>query len=397
VTAAVAEPEGNPVRVGYVCAGTVPVFGSKGESIHVQEMARAMTRSGAEVDLVAERVAGEPPVGFERVRVHRIPRARVPDRRDRERAALAANDAVVEKLAELGPFDLVYERYSLWSYAGMKYARAAGVPGILEVNGPRVEETAARGDLIDRAAAEEVAVRAIEASTAVVAVSEEVARYVREKVAGDDRVHVVPNGVDPRRFPDGLLERRRSVPRPFTVGWVGWFRPFHGFDTLIDAFAEVRKRREARLLLVGDGPRREAVEGRLEALGLRDAAEVCGSITPSEVPAQLVRMDVGVAIYDPALQSHASPLKVLEYLAAGLPVVASGASQLEHLLDHGERGLLCAPDDPGALAVLIERLAGDERLRHRLGAAGRRHVLTHHTWDQVAGRVFELAGLTVRR
>src|SRR6266487_4285673 len=74
-----------------------------------------------------------------------------------------------------GPFSFVYERYSLWSFAGMEFARATGTPGLLELNAPLIEEQTEHRGLIDLPSAQRVAERALSAATALVAVSDEVA------------------------------------------------------------------------------------------------------------------------------------------------------------------------------------------------------------------------------
>src|SRR6516164_2663454 len=160
------------MRVAYVSADLgVPVFGRKGCSIHVQEVVRALGKLGAHVDLFTPRDEGEPPAGLETVRTHLIS---VPRGKDaaREQAALAANRDLRVTLQREGPFDVVYERYSLWSYAGMEYAKDTNTPGLMEVNAPLIEEQAQYRVLVDRAAAEQAAARAFAAATALLAVSE---------------------------------------------------------------------------------------------------------------------------------------------------------------------------------------------------------------------------------
>src|SRR5258705_550398 len=94
------------------------------------------------------------------------------------RLKLCARSAVPSGLIPTGPFDLVYERYSLWSFAGMEYARAAKTKGLLEVNAPLIEEQAEHRGLVDRSGAERVAAQVLESASALLAVSEEVARYL---------------------------------------------------------------------------------------------------------------------------------------------------------------------------------------------------------------------------
>ena len=118
------------MRIAYVCADPgVPAYGRKGGSIHVQEVVRALIRHGEQVELLSSCVGGDPPAGLEAVARHALPAGSGTDRAAREQAALAANGSLRIVLQRTGPYDAVYERYSLWSFAGMEYARATGVPG----------------------------------------------------------------------------------------------------------------------------------------------------------------------------------------------------------------------------------------------------------------------------
>jgi len=176
------------MRVAYVCADPgVPIFGRKGCSIHVQEVVRALKAHGALIDLFALRVGGPPPPGLEDVAVHELPLGAAHDAAARERAALRANHAFRRALARaVAPFDAVYERYSLWSFASMRFAREACIPGVLEVNAPLIEEQAEHRTLCDRATATRVATRTFAAAHTIVAVSKGVADYVT-RFPGIDR------------------------------------------------------------------------------------------------------------------------------------------------------------------------------------------------------------------
>src|SRR5207249_4346059 len=149
--------------------------------------------------------------------------------------------------------------------------------------------------------------------------------------------------------------------------------------------------RETRLLIVGDGPERESMVRNLSARGLLEAAYLVGSVPWSEVPGMLASMDVGVAPYPDLSRFYFSPLKVYEYMAAGLPVVASRIGQLEKLIQDGVNGLLTAPGDAAELAMTLERLRAEPELRARLGKAARATVLREHTWDGVVERILDLA------
>lgn len=382
------------MRIAYVCADPgVPVFGQKGCSIHVQEVIRAIRRQGAWVELFAARFDGEPPADLAEVPVYRLPEPPKGNLAAREQLCLGANAALFAALEVAGPFDSIYERYSLWSHAGMAYARASGIPGLLEVNAPLIQEQAQHRGLIDYHGATQVAQRAFGAATALLAVSQEVATYLEGWPVASGRVHVVPNGVNPERFPAVVQPARPCRPGTFTVGFVGSLKPWHGLPVLVEAFAMLHQRNaDVRLLIVGDGPEQGSLRTALSGRGVLAATELAGAVAPDAAPGFLASMDVAVAPYPPQPNFYFSPLKVYEYMAAGLPVVASRIGQLAELIRDGANGLLCPPGDPVALAEALERLRRAPELRTRLGQAGRATVLQNYTWRAVAQRIFQLAG-----
>lgn len=388
------------MRVAYVSSDPgVPVFGRKGASVHVQAVLRELVRAGAEVHVVTTRPGDDTPDDLRGVVVHRVPVAPNGSTAGRERALQDADARVGDLLGALherAGIDLVYERYSLWGTAATAWAAADGVPSVLEVNAPLVAEQRTHRELVDEAAAERCVRAAVGAATAVVAVSGPVAAWAADRAGEDpEKVHVLANGVDTGRIvPAAGRCWGRQETTAFTVLFVGTLKPWHGLDVLIDAFAGVRARvPDARLLLVGDGPEREAVLARADTLGVADAVEHAGAVAPSEVPALLHRADVAVAPY-PALDDfYFSPLKVYEYLAAGLPVVASAVGELPDALEHGDAGVLVPPGRAAALADAIVALAHDDDRRAALGARAREVAVERHDWSAVVRRALGFAGV----
>jgi len=181
------------------------------------------------------------------------------------------------------------------------------------------------------------------------------------------------------------------------VGFVGSFKAWHGLSVLIEAFGRLRLTcPDTRLLLVGDGPERCSLLADLSARGLLEATHLTGRVAPHDVPGLLASMDVAVAPYPQRRHFYFSPLKVYEYMAAGLPVVASRIGQLRRLIDDGVTGLLCPPGDADALTSALDRLRTNPQLRLRMGRAARARVLGRYTWAAVATRILELAATEMR-
>jgi glycosyltransferase involved in cell wall biosynthesis len=347
----------------------VPVFGRKGNSVHVQEVIRALQRRGASVELFASRFGGDAPSDLEGVRVHPLPEIPKMDAQQREQAAFASNESLHQALENSGSFDLIYERYSLL-----------------------IEEQLEHRGLYDEALARRVAATVFRDASALLAVSAEVGLYLEaQQPDACHKIHVIPNGVNPSRFPLHVMPSISKALDSFTLGFVGTLKPWHGLSVLVDAFTVFSRRNPAaRLLIVGDGPERSWLETTLEERGLLEVTHLTGAVDPSDVPGLMVAMDVAVAPY-PALEHfYFSPLKIVEYMASGRAVVASRIGQIPELIEHDRTGLLVEPGNVEALIAALERLQLDFGLRQRLGHAARDFVLEYHTWDAVVNRFLAL-------
>ena len=387
------------MRVAYVSMDPgVPAFGVKGCSVHVQEGLRALARQGLHPTLFTARPGGSPPADLAHVPVRTLPRPPEAAPDVRERATYSANGVLAEHLAEHEPFDLVYERYALWSFAAMEAGRAASIPTVLEVNAPLIDEQARHRTLTGVGGARAASRRAFASADVILAVSGGVADWLEGFAEARGRIHVVPNGVDADRVRPGLPPAWVTPDDTYVVGFVGSLKPWHGLSVLAEAFAHVHHTApHTRLLLVGDGPEREPVLAQLDALGVRDAVHVAGAVSPADIPGWLSAMDVAVAPYAEATDCYFSPLKVFEYMAAGLPVVASRVGQVAEVLEHEATGLLVEPGEADTLAEALNRLRHDPLLRMRLGATARATVLMRHTWAAVFQQVLMLAGLDPQR
>jgi len=373
------------MRIAYVCAdGGIAVFGDKGASVHVTAMAAAFQRIGCGLHLLcARRGNGVADYPVEQVTADPSPPE---DRAARERGHIATAAAIEARLLALHrdwPFDLIYERYSLWSTAGVRAARHLSVPVVVEVNAPLVTEQAEFRSLVLADEARAIEAEVFGTADALAVVSDELVPYVTARGAPGGRVQVIRNAVDTRHFSPAVpAARPADIPdHAFVVGFSGSLKAWHGLETLLPAFRALRERLpEAHLLVVGEGPRKAWVEGYAAGAGLAAAVTLTGWVSHADLPALIARMDVATAPYPAAEGHYFSPLKLFEYLALGRPVVASRIGQCAQILTGTDAALLVPPGDAEALTAALLRLAQDPGLAARLArnaaTEGRRHDWT---------------------
>jgi glycosyltransferase involved in cell wall biosynthesis len=374
------------MRVMYLNADPgVPVLGHKGASVHVRELARALVRAGAEVVVAAPRVEPEGDVLDAPVVLEPI--APVLPKSLKEpadvRAAMSAQAGEVLQLARANPVDGIYERLSMFSDAGVRAAADLGVPHVLEVNAPLRDEAARFRTLPHAELAAEVERSVLSSTSRVLVVSEPLVAYVTAGGAARAAVEVVPNGV----AADVPVATSRDGSPTFTVGFAGSLKAWHGIEVLVTAAERaVAAAPGLRLEVVGDGPLAHLLDESALPAG---RMSLLGALPHRRTLERIATWDAGVAPYLPLDDFYFSPLKVLEYMAAGVCPVASALGELPELLGGGARGVLVPAGDAPALADALVALAGDPAAAHTLGAAAREHVVAQRSWDYNAGRVLE--------
>jgi glycosyltransferase involved in cell wall biosynthesis len=293
--------------------------------------------------------------------------------------------------------DVVYERYAFGNAGGLQAARALGVPLVLEVNSPMVLELSRTRGLSFPGLARRMEDHVFRSADIICAVSGVLADMLVEMGVERSRILVTPNGVDLPDFDHpnpagarvslGLEEpngRRGEGPAGPVLGFVGYLRDWHRLDLVVEAMVRPALL-GAHLVIIGEGPAVPALEEQARSLGLADRLHLSGSRPHGEIPALLPAFDVGLV---PAINPYASPLKLHEYMAASLAVIAPDQPNLREVLTDGRDALLVPPGDGEALAEALERLALTQGLGARLGAAARRTVEDRDlTWEGNARRV----------
>ena len=397
-------------RVLYVSGDRgVPVRGQKGASIHVRALIEAWRESGVESRVVTTSSGpsqGEAPaadVHEARAGVFLTNLAKGLVRLTGsgpalERALLRIADNLAllraaRTCARSWRPDIVYERYALSSIAGSLLARRLGIPHILEVNAPLAdEEDRFRGLSLPRLT------RRLERwvmcrADLVIVVSPPLEEHARRLGVPPERIRVLPNGVDTRRFsPARDRERVRArlgLDGAFVAGFAGTLRPWHGVAHLIRGFASAASTQaNMKLMIMGDGPERATLESLAREVGVAERVAFLGAVPHSEMGDHLAACDVLCAPYGPIEGFYFSPIKIAEYLACGRPVIASAVGHLAQTLDESRGAVLTAPGDEDAIGRALLSLARDPKRREALGAAAASSVWT---WSDVASAVLREA------
>jgi glycosyltransferase involved in cell wall biosynthesis len=296
-----------------------------------------------------------------------------------------ARRGAVARLASALKPDVIIERYYNFGGEGMAAAAGVGATAVLEVNAPVIDHPGSRKRLVDRALVVEPMRRWRERMCRQADLIVTPSAAILPPGTPPAKVAVLEWGADTENFRPGVAGTLPYDRPPVTLAvFAGAFRNWHGAVHLARAIRELRAqgRADVGALFIGDGP--ELPRVRAEAAGL-DGIIFTGAIAHDRMPACLASADIGVAPFD--VGAHAplglgffwSPLKIFEYMAAGLPVVAPAIDRIPSLVGHEREGLLYQPGAAGALAAALARLT-DTNLRERLGHAARDRAVREYSW-----------------
>ena len=363
---------------------TVP--GTTGGSIHVAAVASGLAALGHEVHVLTgggrgSRPAGphwhdvRPPLGARHLRMLRAP--------------------VIAQIArDLRP-DVIIERYHNFGGESMRAAREARALLVLEVNAPVIDHTGSVKAAVDRLLVVRPMRRWRDRQCRAADLLVTPARAILPAWVAPERVLEIEWGADTDRFRPGTppAPALRRGPADTIAVFAGAFRRWHGAIHLVDAIEILRARGNGRVraLLIGDGPERAAVQAA--ATGVAGVV-LTGAVPHDDMPAWLAGADIGVAPFDvaahPALaiEFYWSPLKIFEYMAAGLPVVAPDIPRLRRLIEHGREGLLYDPSEADGLANALDRLR-DPVVRQAMGIAARERAVAQYSWAAHCQRLSE--------
>jgi len=216
-----------------------------------------------------------------------------------------------------------------------------------------------------------------------IAVSPAARRYVNNTFPGE--YEIIPNGIDYKHFSANVAPLPQYQDGKLNILFVGRLEKRKGLRYLLEAYSKLKwEMPNTRLIVVGPGnPDKESYR-ILSSHGLRDV-EFAGRVSYDELPRYYATADI---FCSPATGGESFGIVLLEAMSAGKPVVASDIEGFRGIMTDGEQGLLVPKKDTGALANALGRLARDPELRSKLGGQGSRSA-EDYRWEVVAGRVEE--------
>ncbi len=234
--------------------------------------------------------------------------------------------------------DVIYERFSLFLFAGLWLHRTTRLPLLLEVNAPLCEERAKNDGLkLHRLGGWRRRCCGTGVDQ-VLPVTGVLAGMVESYGVPRSRITVIPNGINPERFaavPDsGAAKAALGLPPRLVLGFTGFVRGWNAVHRLIDFAALHQDKLDLHILVVGDGPARESLENHARDKGVADRLTISGVVERDDVARYVAAFDIAVL---PGVTHYASPLKLFEYLQLGRAIVAPDSENIREILADGKK------------------------------------------------------------
>lgn len=273
--------------------------------------------------------------------------------------------------------DFIYERYSLYNVAGTMISKKFDIPLILEVNAPYAHEIEEHEKPLFPKFAKKIEKKVFNEAYRIIVVSESLKKYLLRLGVNDEKIIVMHNGVDFKRFNPSIsgekVRKKYSLENKQIIGFIGGLEPHHGLVQLLEAAENLDS--NASLLLVGSG----SLEADLKDIATDRAIDVIftGRIPHDEVPEHIAAMDICIK---PDANPYCSPMKIFEYMAMKKPIIAGDTSSVREILND-KKSLLVQPS-PIDIKNAIDKLINDEGLKKDLSSNAYSHLVENYSWDK---------------
>ena len=379
-------------RVLYTAFDIVP--SPKGASTHILHNIRGLVNSQFDVHLLTPNDGLLPPEDvIDGARVTRIPRD--PTQNFLERAAHFGG-AVRNHIALHPDYEVVHYR-NIWD--GLFIAqnkKRLGYRTLFEVNGLSSIELKYHYPGIDLnllSKIKEQEIATLQLSDAIICPSNVTRDYIASLGLNRRLVTVIPNGVSPSDFsPSPLPVRDGRIP---VLLYIGTLADWQGLEVVIKALPKILEHQTVRLHIVGRGRsrQRKLLAKQIRKLGVEEQVIIQPAVPHHEIPALIAGADICLAplgLNDRNVTQGACPIKVLEYMAAGRPLIASNMPIVRELVREDVDALLFSPNDSDDLARQVLALSNDFELSKRLADSASERALTEFTWHESQKRLVKV-------
>jgi len=185
------------------------------------------------------------------------------------------------------------------------------------------------------------------------------------------------------------VRQRYRLHGKLVIGFVGWFRMWHGLEMLLEIFKELSLgQSDISLMLVGDGPAASNLRYYAQKNYLFDQVIFTGPVARDEIPAHIAAMDIAV---QPSSPEYACPMKLIEYMAMGKCIVAPDQSNIREIIDNGLTGFLFRANDKESLRAVLQELINHPNKRKVVGRSAYGGVFERgFLWDVNAKKTLSL-------
>jgi len=288
--------------------------------------------------------------------------------------------------------DVIYERYSLFMFGSLWYAKRKGIPFILEVNDSALVERVRH--LMFKRIACKIESWVFKHATGIVFISnyfKDLAESNHKKMAP---CVVSPNAADTEVFNPSLYDResakeRFGVTEKVVCGFAGAFHHWHGIDWFVDeVINELKNHKNIVLLLVGDGPRHQYITDLAKEHNLEEQIVLTGRVEHTEIPLAIAAMDFGII---PDSNDYGSPMKLFEFMAMGKGMIVPDFSPITDVVIDNKTSWLFPKKDKGACVEKFFEVAGNEELIKNVGKNAIDYIETSRQWRHNVEQIIELA------
>lgn len=301
--------------------------------------------------------------------------------------------SMLDNFIKTKDIDFVYERNAFFCWAGVAIARKHKIPIILEVN--EISGIKRVRGLLLGFIAHRIERRNFIDASAIVVVSPFLKRQIAARGINEDKIYVVPNGVNLVDFTihedkNQVIIKEFDLENKIVLGFVGSFVPWHNFDFLIKSFKQIldlSPKKDIVLMLVGDGAQRKYIQKLSRDLGIEKRVIFTGLIKHQDISKYINLMDICII---PHSNEYRSPIKLFEYMAMAKPVIAPDLEPIRAVIADGENGLLFQQGDVADFSSAVISIVSDKEKIKSIGNNARQTIVDNYTWEKNARLVIEI-------